>query len=74
MPQEPGEFHSHTGWMFKRLDDGTVRMRNAQLDNGDEIAVEFDEGTWCSIVSFVSARGEDHATFNEALDFHNGRV
>lgn len=66
LEQEPGELHVHNGWMFKRLDEGTVRMRNQTTG----IEVTFGPNSWCSIVSHVTAAGENYETFNTALDAH----
>ena len=63
-------FHWHGGMFFRRGDEGTVEIG---MGTGfDDVHVEhsIDSGSWASIVSSVSARGEDHTTFNEALNFH----
>ena len=62
-------YHAHDGWMFDRVDEaGTVRISNGP------VRVDLDNGTWCSIVAAVTAKGEDADTFNHAQSFHDGRI
>jgi hypothetical protein len=71
---EPGEFHWTNGWYFKRLDDGSVRIRkqDSNVPNGQNIAVcVIPMAEWASIVSFVSKGGETGDRFNRALQFHD---
>ena len=65
MSLEIGEFHSHDGWYFKRLEDGTVRVRY-----GDTLVATFPENEWASIVCFVSRKGETGDRWQQARIFH----
>src|SRR5690348_63381 len=66
---EIGEFHETSGWYFKRLESGSVRIRHRTGETVDAEHV-IDEASWASIVSHVSARGETGDTFAEARRFH----
>lgn len=61
MSMEMGEFHWNDGWYFKRLDDGSVRIRKRESSQSDApILVEavVPPLEWCSIASHVTAKGE----------------
>lgn len=69
--------HAKDGFYFQRLDDGSVQVQHQKHYLGmKEYQVEchevasFDPGTWASIVSSVSARGESDGRFYDALSFH----
>lgn len=70
-------FHAKDGWHFSRKEDGSVRMEKLDFTGDIETvpmireSVEFDAGTWASIVASVSARHETTETYYEALAFHN---
>ena len=63
---KPGQFHTHDGWLFERTENGGVKMTASNVP-----VHELTAEAWTSIVAHVSARGEDGATYREALDFHN---
>lgn len=61
-------FHAHSGWYFEREGDGKVAVTHP---GG---TVEFDKGTWASIVASVSKNGEDGDTFHAAERLHDGTL
>ena len=75
-------FHSNNGFFFERTPEGDVRvtvMPPGKLPGeGDPIAQTTlggqgqGDGTWGSVVSTVSYRGENADTFWEAMRFHAG--
>lgn len=76
--EKPALFHAGKEWYFGRTDDGGVVIR-ADFDTEGvadigSLATELDADTWCSIVAFVSRRGEDHFTFSEARRLHKAVV
>lgn len=67
----PG-FHAHSGWFFRRNDDGSVTVAAPDsLGPGAHQTAVFDPGTWASIVAFVSAGGDTGLTHRAAADLHN---
>jgi len=69
MTIEDKGFHAHSGWYFRREDDGSVRIL-APDSIGTHQRVDFDANTWASIVASVSSSGESGDTFRAALAFH----
>lgn len=71
---EPGDFHWQNGWYFKRLDDGSVRIRLREKMGAfieDRVyEAHIPPAEWASIISFVSARGEP-AAYPDAVKFHS---
>ena len=65
-------FHWSDGVYFKRLDDGTVRMRIFGHYNGTPNYTDriIPAAEWASIVCAVSALGETGERWNAAQDFH----
>ena len=60
------EFHQKDGWMFKRLDDGSVRIRNDALGVSHIIpAVE-----WVSVLSFLHPERGSSQAFAASESFH----
>jgi len=64
-------FHTHNGWFFRRGENGAVEVGQGPDFDNVEVVATFDDGTWASVVAYVSTRGEHHETFNQALQFHN---
>jgi hypothetical protein len=62
-------FHSHDGWYFKRLPDGSVRMSHV-LGSDVLSDVIVTSGVWASIVCSVSMIGETGERWRDALAFH----
>ncbi len=74
-----GIFHTHDGWYFQRLDDGTVHITKRKNGPGfgdGEIIEEhkLDPSSWASVVSHVSSAGETGPTYQTALAFHGGKL
>jgi hypothetical protein len=68
MPErELHEFHWTDGWTFKRLDDGSVRIRH----NADEAIVPKAE--WVSIVAAVGQSFGSAEDFSAAERVHLGQ-
>lgn len=65
-------FHAQDGFCFERTEDGSVAMYFAP--DASEVGTTFSPETWASIVAFVSAKGENGATFKIASRFHAGDV
>lgn len=68
-----GEFHARSGFYFKRLPDGSVRVRvTMEPAHGSPTfqAIELPENEWASVVASVSRRGEDATTWQAARNFH----
>ena len=59
------EFHWREGWYFKRLEDGSVRVRVKRL------LVTIPPNEWGSIVASVSPRGDTATTYAAAMRLHN---
>lgn len=80
MPFENEGFHWRDNMFWKRLDDGSVRIRlfatresGAMLDGDDEEPVRewiIPAAEWASIVRSVSKNGETGEPWNSAQDFH----
>lgn len=74
----PDGYHQQGGWYFKRLEDGSVRIRwqpgSTSGDVEPEVLVEqtIPANEWASIVCAVSAGGEDAERFARAMVFHGG--
>ena len=74
-----GAFHTHDGLHFRRGDDGTVQVIFPVRTEGEVWperyeTVTLDANTWASVVSSVSAVGENAETFRAAHDFHDGQA
>lgn len=66
-------FHTHDGWYFKRLPDGSVRIVVSESAHVDAPVVRehvLPENEWASVVASVSAGGEDYDRWMAARDFH----
>jgi hypothetical protein len=65
-----GWFHVADGLFFRRWNDGVVQI--GQGPDFDHVGViqTIDASSWASVVSSMCARGENHLTYTEALDFH----
>lgn len=63
-------FHYKDGWMFLRLNDGSVRI--AKIDQWAPIYgsvwMEIDPHSWASIVASMSKEGETSETYYAALE------
>ena len=74
-------FHANNGLYFVRQDDGSVWVEkrvpviSIREEYTQDFAIverwELDEPSWASVVASMSARGENHATYTEAREFHN---
>lgn len=74
--------HTHSGGYFCREGSGDVVFRRTRpvltlsgTPTGEVCIVDemrWDASSWASIVSFVSVNGENAATFESALAFHQG--
>lgn len=76
MKQEIGEMHWKDGWLFKRLDDGSVRIRKAfgeMTVEGEtkpiEITATIPAAEWVSLIHHL---GKDQTVeaMQAAADFH----
>jgi len=66
-----GWFHVADGLYFRRADDaGVVELGRGPDFDHVQVVQRIDASSWGSVVSNVSAQGEDYATFNHALGFH----
>lgn len=65
---ELNEFHAKNGWMFKRMDDGAVRLRT---EHG---AVTLTASEWSSVVLFVSALDQNGLTIQAVQALHQGNA
>lgn len=71
-------FHLCNGLFFERQDGNFVRIfldlppykPGHVIGANPEFEVTVDAGEWASVVASVAARGEDGATWREALDYH----
>ena len=67
-------FHSHDGWFFERLDDGSVgiyHIKDSDLGQSEKPLVIIPASVWPSIVASVSKDGEWTASrYFEAAAFH----
>jgi hypothetical protein len=67
-------FHYKDGLYFIRNKDNSVSI--VKINDGDESQPTFtttiDEHGWASIISSVSAMGEDYGRYYDALKWHNG--
>lgn len=70
------EFHWTNGWYFKRLENGSVRIRKATNfesqapDLKPEIELVIPPNEWASIVASVSVGG-DAQNFQRATELHS---
>ena len=72
---EVGEFHHKGNHTFKRLDDGSVRIRKyKEYKDGKFEGIEFehvvDRDLWCSVIACVSHRNETSEFWQDAVKFH----
>jgi hypothetical protein len=68
-----GGFHWKNDTYFKRLPDGSVRLRVWRVGHDGFPTYDdrtIDPASWASIVCFVSAEGETGQRWNAAQDFH----
>ncbi len=64
-------YHWRDGWMFKRMPDGSVRIRKYREQEPRIVEAIIPPFEWASIVAAVSARGESGRTHTEAGLVHN---
>ncbi|MDE1868116.1 MAG: hypothetical protein KGI08_10470 [Thaumarchaeota archaeon] len=71
-------FHYANGVFFKRLPDGSVRITIKATAQHNETRIKeqitIDKDSWGSIVSAVSALGEDAYSFKLARKFHDAQI
>jgi hypothetical protein len=67
MTMELNEFHQKDGWMFKRLDDGSVRIRNEALD----ISHTIPANEWVSVLAFLAPHVGTPESYAAAEAFHS---
>lgn len=60
------EFHQTDGWMFKRLEDGSVRIRNDSLGVHHTIP----SAEWVSVLSFLHPGRGSAQSHVDAERFH----
>lgn len=71
-------YHWRDNWFFKRLPDGSVRIRKFRAvgenipDPNTLAAADIPAAEWASIVAAVSAAGETGETYYAALALHKG--
>lgn len=81
MPYELGEMHWHGGLVFKRMPDGSVRIRQEPDPRVTGIVETTDPKTviavippneWASLILHVADHGPDtnRVTIQQAIDFH----
>lgn len=73
MEQWSDGFHWRDGWTFKRMDDGSVRIRGhyaANSETGGTVNLIIPAQEWASIVCSVSKGGESDGRWDQAQDFH----
>lgn len=79
MEQEIGEMHWSDNWMFKRLPDGSVRIRKAigemTIDGVSQPIVAtatIPPNEWASVILHVAdhGAGTNRVTIQQAIDFH----
>lgn len=69
---EPCEYHESDGWYFKRLPDGSVRIRVVDWPEGKIVREHVVKpGPWCSLIASVSISGETTETWMYAHEFHH---
>jgi hypothetical protein len=71
-----GQFNESSGWMFRRVEDGSVEIQPGAtvLGAGGYPVHLVSPDAWASMVAHVSARGESGETFRAAQAFHAGTV
>lgn len=68
---EMNEYHESDGWYFKRLPDGSVRIRKVDWPEGQIVREHIvAPGPWCSLIACVSPKGETTETWEAASKFH----
>ena len=65
-----GQFSYRDGWMFLRLEDGSVQISRDE-DGKEKVVLVVDPDGWKSIITSVSKRGETAEAWQEAELFHN---
>jgi hypothetical protein len=72
MEQEPGEMHWKDGWLFKRLDDGSVRIRVwrpfVAVPGPYETAV-IPAAEWVSLIHHLG-KDQTSEAMEQAKEFH----
>jgi hypothetical protein len=72
---EIGEMHWRDGWLFKRLEDGSVRIRkHAHTSDGNGAGIfqaVIPAAEWISLIQHLCGR-QTPASFAEAQRFHGG--
>lgn len=66
-------FHVEKRLYFERLPEGKVRIY--KLDSQERLIFEqvLDENSWASVISSMSAGGEEDLRYFSALDFHHSK-
>jgi hypothetical protein len=71
--QEMGEMHWSNGWMFKRLENGAVRIRKqiSDPDGGEpiEVTAEIPAAEWVSLIHHLGSQQTAEA-FQVARELH----
>lgn len=78
-PAALGAFHTHDDLYFRRGDNGDVHVIFPVRTEGEVWPeryekVTLDPDTWASVVSSMSAVGENAETFRAARNFHGDVV
>ena len=63
-------FHVDKGLFFRRLEDGSVEIGTGPDFNSVAPLQVIEPSSWASVISGMSARGENHITYQEAVEFH----
>lgn len=67
---EPGEFHWRDGITFRRLSDGSVRLKYPINPRGDIETRDIPAPEWATIVAHVSTDGGSAESFAKATALH----
>lgn len=68
---EANEFHESDGWYFKRMPDGSVRIRVVDWPEGKVVREHVvASGPWCSVIATVSSWGETTEMWERAIELH----
>jgi hypothetical protein len=71
MSQNISGFHSHDGWFWTRLDDGSVVVTAPGATEGGPMqAHTMSPGEWASVIASMSKGGEMDLRFFAAEAFH----